>query len=484
MLKLYWQGYGGSKYLAEDLRPIINKLGMSLITISEWEDSDIKWNRNTWLNELKKADIIILPTDFEKRPCKSNNRLTQYMSLGKPVIVSPLPAYLRIIEKYPNCCLIATTKEEWEERLQQLRDNENLRNTLSQNGLIASKEFSLDEITKKWVLLFSNLEKTDIIIPTYNNLSCLKQCLDSIRVCTTSLYNIIIVDNGSNLDVQKYLESQVDIVYIKKDRMNFAQAINTGLKVSTSKYVCILNDDVIVSKNWLEKMIETCKDGIGAVGLLSNCDKSWLHNYDINIGGINLLPGIHRECEIKPIIPAIYSYVSPFNEIREQNWVAFYCTLIPRETIQKVGLLDEQSFSNSGEDVDYCYRIKKMGYKIIQNFNSFVFHYGAVARHIVEKEDPEKYHELDEKNKVHLNEKWNKKTICIYSGSSWERWNYNSCETSGIGGSETHQIKLSEEFAKLGFRVISFADCSIEGKFNGVNWLHYTKFNEFIEYYT
>lgn len=93
-----------------------------------------------------------------------------------------------------------------------------------------------------------------------------------------------------------------------------------------------------------------------------------------------------------------------------------------------------------------------------------------------------KYELEDQANHVYLKEKYDGKTIVIYSGPAWEHWNYNSCETSGIGGSETHQIKLSEEFAKLGYRVICFADCSLEGKFNGVSWYHYTKFPEFVEY--
>jgi glycosyltransferase involved in cell wall biosynthesis len=75
-----------------------------------------------------------------------------------------------------------------------------------------------------------------------------------------------------------------------------------------------------------------------------------------------------------------------------------------------------------------------------------------------------------------------KKSICFFSGPSFEKWNYNSCETSGIGGSETWAIKLSEELATLGYRVLNFADCSIEGKFNGVEWFHFSKLTEFIEY--
>jgi GT2 family glycosyltransferase len=479
---VFWQGYGGSKHLAEDLRPLIEELGCELVTMSEWPDSNVVWNRHTWLNELRKADVVIIPCNYETQSCKSNNRLTQSMSLGKPCIVSPLPAYLRIIEKYPGCALVAKTKEEWKQHLEFLKVANN-RQKISEKALEASKEFSLGSITKKWVEILRDLEKTDIIIPTYNNPDCLKQCLESIRACTASLYNIVVVDNGSNNEVKLYLESQADIVYVRKDRMTFAQAINTGIRASNSKYVCFLNDDVIVSNGWLENMLEVFKDSsIGGVGPLSNCNKGWTHDLDISIGGICLCPGIHRPHEIGSIINDIYTYRSPYSDVLERPWLAFFCTLIPRQVINKVGLLDEQSFSNSGEDVDFSYRIIKQGYKLVETYKSFVFHYGAVGRHIVEKENPKEYHEKDAKNRVVLNEKWNKKSICIYSGPSWERWDYRNVDSGGIGGSETWQVCLARELFSLGYRVVNFCDCPEESSDGEVKYIHYTKFPEFVEY--
>ena len=191
-LQVYWFGYGGHKKYAEELRPIIEELGMELKTISEWEDSDIKFERETWINHLRNADIIILPTDYEKWPGKSNNKLTQAMALEKPVIASSLPAYERIYKEHENSFLIAN-KDEWKEKLEFLRDNEEARKELAKNALEASKEFSIDSIGNQWIELFDKLEKVDIIIPTYNNLECLKLCLDSIRNCTDVLYNIIVI---------------------------------------------------------------------------------------------------------------------------------------------------------------------------------------------------------------------------------------------------------------------------------------------------
>ena len=478
-MKIFWIGYGGTKHLAEKLRPLIESLDCTLTIISEWKDSDILWERNSWLENVKKADCVIIPCNYIEQPCKSNNRLTQAMSLGKPCIVNPLPAYLKIIEENPGCALVATTQEEWKQHLEYLK-NPAHRQEISQKALIAAQKYSIDEIGKKWVSLFNALDRTDIIIPTYNNFICLKQCIESIRTCTKSLYNIIVINSGTNEQVDDYLKIQKDVIYLKKNKMNFAQAINEGLKVSTSRFVCLLNDDIIVSNNWLENMLETCKGDVGAVGPLSNCDFSWLHHYNIIINDVELKPGIHQPGFLEP--QYIHRYKSPYNEVIEREWIAFYCTLIPKEVVQKVGLLDEISFSNSGEDVDYSNRIRKAGYKIFQNYNSFVFHYGAISRRIIEKENFYTYHELDKMNQVHLIEKLNKKTIVLYSGPSYEKWNYKNINEGGVGGSETWQVYMAKEFSSLGYRVLNFNDCLSETSDGSVRYIPFTKFPEYINY--
>ena len=480
-LDVRYIGYGGHAHLVEVLRPLIESLDMTLTTIHEWETANVKWQLHTWRDELKKADIIVLPADYKSFPAKSNNKLTQAMSLGKPVICSPLPAYLEIEKRYPECCLFADSQEEWKEHLLRLRNSPDLRQEIAQKALEASKEYHIDQIGNKWANLIKNLKTSvDIIIPTYKNTRGIKLCLESIRQCTPEFHKIIVVNNGDDPEHHKYLSEQSDIIYVKKDRMNFAQAVNAGIKEGTGQYVMILNDDVIVSQGWLRNLISVCKGNVGAVGPLSNCDMSWLHNIALKISGVELLPGLNTFEQIEPIIPDIYEFRSPYFETPDREWLAFYCTLIPRAVIEKTGLLNEQ-FTNSGEDVDLCRRIKKMGYSIIQNYQSFVFHFGAVSRKILEREDSGSYYAADKKTNNLLHTLWDKKSVMIYSGPSWEKWDFRNLETSGIGGSEVWQIWLSRELAKLNYRVTSFADCSTTMQDGDVTWIPYTEYPAWVE---
>jgi GT2 family glycosyltransferase len=483
-LKVYFFGYGGSSHLAEELRPLINSLEMDLVTIHEWENANVKWNLNTWRDELNKADIIIIPCDYKRFPAKSANKLTQVMTMGKPVVCSPLDAYKAIEEKYQGCCLFADNPEEWKEQLLRLRNSPDFRKELGQRGVTIAQDVRIDRIGEKWVNLLQTVKiSTDIIIPTFNNLRGLKLCIESIRHCTPETHTVIVVNNGPDSQIHEYLEQQKDVIYIKKDRMTFAQAVNVGIKAGQGQYVMILNDDTIVSDGWLGGLLRACGEGIGAVGPLSNCDKGWLHNYDIKIGGVDLLPGLNTFEQIEPIIPSIYAFKSPYKEIVERDWVAFYCTLIPREVLNKTGYLCEE-YTNSGEDVDLCKRIKLMGYKIIQNYESFIFHQGAVSRKGLEKTDYKKYHEDDNRTQAVLKRIWEKKTVVLYSGPSYERWDYRSIDKGGIGGSETWQIWLARELQKKGYRVISFCDCNgpVKDYENSPEYVEYRPYTEFPKY--
>jgi len=532
-LKVLWVGYGGNSFMAEELRPIINELGMGLITIHEHDNADIKWDKDTWFDHLKKADIIICPANYKIQPAKSANRLTQGMSMGKSIICSPLLAYLDVAKKHPGSFLLADSPEEWKEKLKLLRDTPLFRDQLGKRALKAAQDYSLDAIGEKWEKVLQDTLKTapvddrvsvDIIIPTYKNLRGLKHCLDSIRHCTTVPYRIIVVNNGDDDEMYQYLESQSDVIHKKIGKSTFAQAVNKGIDISvldaSADSIMILNDDVIVSKNWLKNMIEVCipevcpqcegegfsyrtphsdlpkeaKHGevcdncrgsgflkTGAVGLFSNCDKGWRHSYDINIGGVDLVPGVNTFEQIEPIIPQIYEYKSPYTEVMEVDWVAFYATLIPMSVVHEVGRLDE-TFENSGEDTDYCSRIRKLNYKIVQVFKSFAFHFGAVSRKTLENENYEEYHKADNRTTSYLNLKYSKPTVVIYSGQSWEKWDFRNLEQGGIGGSETWQIWVSRELSKIGYRVINFNDLpELEMQDGDVKWYHYSHYPKFIE---
>lgn len=494
-LKVYWQGYGGSMYLAEELRPLIESLGMDLVTVSEWDNANVRWQLDTWIENLRQADIIIIPTTHEKQPAKSNTRLTQSLSLGKPVICGPLDAYLQVYKKYPGSFLIAKTPEDWKRHLEDLK-NKAWREALSEKALIASQDYSIDAIGKKWAeLLYGEVKvdkPVDLIIVNYNNVRYLKLCVESIFKNTTHPFNLIISDAGSNEETWKYLESleKVTIVGKRGLRRNYSESCNAGIEASRAEYFAILNSDLIMSEKWLENIMDKFHKHpkLCACGVMSNCDKGWLHQETLRLAsGVELVPGMVYE-QLDGLLPELYQFMADSNKQRkgvykEQEWVAGYATVYSRKAVNEIGLFDP-AFKNGCEDLDFCRRLKKRNYNIGQALDSFVFHFGGVSRGAYQNEDRESYNQEDRENHVYLQEKWNRKRVMIYSGPSWEKWDFRNLEKGGIGGSEVWVTQLSRELSNLGYKVEVFADCPETGLKDGdVVWHHYTEYTSWIQYH-
>jgi glycosyltransferase involved in cell wall biosynthesis len=317
-----------------------------------------------------------------------------------------------------------------------------------------------------------------IIIPSYKNLDYLSITIDSVRKNTNN-YKLFVVNSGDDNYVRNYLEQQRDIdVYDYKNKLTFSQAINIGLKHSVGDVV-LLNNDTIVGPGWLD---ELRKSPFDISNPFSNCDAGWIHNQYPVVDNVKLVPNMKIGQVNIEALQGLSS--SPFGLMEEttlgREWVAFYATYIKRKVIEKTGFLDED-FLNGGEDLDYCRRAVKQGFTCGHVFTSWVFHFGGKTRKVSEDENYERHHEEDKYNNEYAQFK-NRKTIAIYTGQAWEPWTIENINTTGIGGSETCAALLAKEFVKKGYRCIIIGDCDgLEGKYDDVEYIHYTKFDSFKE---
>lgn len=475
----------------KNLEPLFNMIMMKkheLMIISDGPLHTHYWRKETWLQNLSQADVVICVANHKEQPCKSNNRLTQAMSLGKPVICSPLPAYKEIIQDGVNG-FICDGIEAWEDCLTQL-ENPELRAKMGEAARETALRFSIESIGQTWLKeLTERVDKdkpqVDIIIPSWNNLTYLQETIKSIRA-NTDWPHIITVINSGTQSIQ-WLTHQPDIKVLQnQERLHFSEAVNKGIKATNSPYIAILNDDLIVAENWLNQlMFEAQKPGIASVNPFSNCDLTWRHNERINVGGIDLVPAMRIE-QVQKIIPQIYK-LNHKKEVKEVEWNAMFCTVIPRKVIDEVGLLDE-AFKSGCEDYQWSKRAAR--HKHLLTFDSVVFHFGGVSRERSERLNPEQHHKEDYQNNLLMRETpalvlpaecpnkgsqpspkpvktlqalvnpcplkiggGQKMNICFYTGPAWDTWNLDTPNNIGIGGSETVVGNLAKEFAKLGHKV-------------------------------
>lgn len=174
--------------------------------------------------------------------------------------------------------------------------------------------------------------KIAIIIPVCNSMPYLEETVNRIIMSTKAYQKIIFIESESNDGTAEYVDElekiyrKVQVLHTKKEGLT--RAINKGIQLAKGMDVYITQDDVVhfrlYKKDWLEELHKASK--IKKTGIVTT----------INGGGI-----------------------SGPDYIDGLNWVGTWSLYIPRKTIDKVGLFDENL--GPGDDIDYTYRVYKAG---------------------------------------------------------------------------------------------------------------------------
>lgn len=207
-----------------------------------------------------------------------------------------------------------------------------------------------------------------IIIPTKNNGSVLRRCLESIFLQTTySTFEIVLLDNGSTeAETVAYMNSLLPNERIKIIRhdapFNFSELNNIGSRVAKGSILLFLNDDTeVLSRSWLQDMIGYAQlPHIGAVGakLLYPNGRSVQHSGIVNLAAGPNHAFLQRDADD----PCYFA-----RNLLEYNWLAVTgaCMMVERHKFDAAGGFDE-NFPIAYNDVDLCFRLVDGGlYNIV-----------------------------------------------------------------------------------------------------------------------
>jgi hypothetical protein len=199
-----------------------------------------------------------------------------------------------------------------------------------------------------------------IIIVNTNNRKILEECLGSIYKNTQKIsFEIIVTDNASTDGSQQMIKTQFPKVKLIENRENagFIRASNQGLRIYQGRYGMLLNDDTVVKADALDRMVEWMDKNpkAGACGpRLLNTDGTPQRQ-----GGL-------------------FSRIHKLDKPTAVDFVIGAALLVRREVIEKVGLMDENLFFYN-DDLDWCIRIRKAGYKIYLLPQIEIVHYGGYS---------------------------------------------------------------------------------------------------------
>lgn len=204
-----------------------------------------------------------------------------------------------------------------------------------------------------------------IIIPNYNGVKYLPECLKhlqlAIKNCPDSKFEIIIVDNGSTDSSINYSTIQLPT------NLGFAAAVNKGIKAAKYDYICLLNNDVNLDKNWFKLITENIKKHPKVA-----CFCGTVLNHD---GSAIESRGIVFDWSGKCIqnTTQLLNYSSKF------IWGSSAAVVVYNKNIlEKIGLFDQHYFAYI-EDVDLAFRLHENGYQTLLTPKALAYHLGGAT---------------------------------------------------------------------------------------------------------
>jgi GT2 family glycosyltransferase len=222
--------------------------------------------------------------------------------------------------------------------------------------------------------------KVAVVILNWNGIDYLQKFLPSVVKNTDpQLADIIIADNGSQDQSVEWLRQKwPGLKIIKLDRnYGFAEGYNLALREINSPYSLLLNSDVEVTPRWLEPLVEIL-DSDPAVAAcmpkIKSYHKKSSFEYAGAAGGFIDRFG-YPFCRGR-ILSHIEEDHGQYDDSRNIFWASGACLLVRSELYLSSGGLDPFFFAHM-EEIDLCWRIKNMGWRIRFCHESEVFHLGG-----------------------------------------------------------------------------------------------------------
>lgn len=214
---------------------------------------------------------------------------------------------------------------------------------------------------------------TSLVILTCNELEYTKKCVKSLHRHTPEPHEVIFVDNGSTDGTVKWLREQAErnknyrLIENRKN-LGFAKGCNQGIEASQGEFIVLLNNDTVVSEDWLGGMLEclVIAPNAGIVGPMTNNISGIQQVNDGEYGSVDYL----NKCATK------FRERYRHRRIPLRRIVGF-CMLFRRSLVETIGFLDESFGTGNFEDDDFCLRAELAGYKNYLAGQVFIHHYGS-----------------------------------------------------------------------------------------------------------
>ena len=210
---------------------------------------------------------------------------------------------------------------------------------------------------------------TTIIIPNYNGLKFMDECIRSLNAQTYPNFRTLVVDNGSTDGSVEWLkEHQIDTIFLPENT-GFSGAVNVGIKAADTPYVLLLNNDVRVDEYFVAEMVRAIGQSERIFSVSSRMIQMYHPDRLDDAGDMYSLLGWAYQRGVG----------RDLTHYRRSSRVFSACAgaaIYRREVFEEIGYFDEMHFAYL-EDIDVGYRAKIAGYYNRYCPSAKVFHVGS-----------------------------------------------------------------------------------------------------------
>ena len=224
-----------------------------------------------------------------------------------------------------------------------------------------------------------------IVIVSFNTRDVTRQCLEDVRKHAGAVrHEVLVVDNASADRSADMVAAEFPEVHLIRsdDNRGFAGGNNPAMKIARGRYILLLNSDAFLSGGALEKTLQYLDDhpSIGVLGCkLTYPDGTMQASARMLPGPLNKIlhiTGLAARFPGSKFFGRVDYTWWDHSEPRTVGWVVGAYFLIRRETMEDIGVLDEQYFLYF-EEIDYCLTARRAGWEVVFYPHAEIVHIGG-----------------------------------------------------------------------------------------------------------
>ncbi|ADU95598.1 glycosyltransferase family 2 protein [Geobacillus sp. Y412MC52] len=220
-----------------------------------------------------------------------------------------------------------------------------------------------------------------IVICNFNKKEYLIRCIESVLASSYQNFSLYVVDNastdGSAELVRELFGGKLTLI-INDENKGGAGGFNQGMREALRaghRYILLLDNDVVIDKEAIKHLVDVL-EGDPSIGIVGSAI------YKMDVPDQLQEIGAAIDWDGFKVAPFYQNVLQPKHlpYIVECDYVPVCCALIRADAIHQIGLMDEKWFIH-WDDIEWCYRFKKSGYRVVACSRAKVWHKTGVALH-------------------------------------------------------------------------------------------------------